>query len=108
MRKIETARPVLQELKHELQRIYGPRFRRMILYGSYARDEAHEGSDVDILLILGDAHDPLAERERLSEVLCWLALQHRVVLSVLPVDERVFETRQKPLFLNVKREGIVI
>jgi len=80
----------------------------MILYGSYARDEAYEGSDVDVLLILSDVRDPLAERERLSEVIWWLALQHGVVLSVLPVDEEAFETRQKPLFLNARREGIVI
>lgn len=99
---------MLQKLKHELQKIYDQRFRQMILYGSYARDEAHEGSDVDVLLILSDVRDPLAERERLSEVIWSLALQHEAVLSVLPVDEEAFETRQKPLFLNVKREGIVI
>ncbi len=99
---------MLQELKRELHRIYGPRFKQMILYGSYARDEAREGSDVDVLLILGNVCDPLAERDRLSEIICRLALQYEVTLSVLPVDEQTFETRQKPLFLNVKREGIVI
>ena len=108
MRAVKTARPVLQELKRELQRIYGPRFRRMILYGSYARDEAHEGSDVDILLILSNVRDPLSEREYLSELIWRLAFQYGVVLSVLPVDEEAFETRQKPLFLNVRREGIMI
>lgn len=107
MRVAET-RLLLQELKHQLKQIYGQRFKQMILYGSYARNEAHQGSDVDVLVILGNVQDPLAERERLSELISWLALHYGVVLSVLPVDEQAFETRQKPLFLNVKREGIVV
>lgn len=108
MKAIETAKPILQELKREAQAIYGQRFQQMILYGSFARGEAQKGSDLDILLILKDVSDPLAERERLSELLWRLALEHDVVLSVLPVDAQAFETRQKPLFLNVKREGITI
>jgi hypothetical protein len=63
---------------------------------------------VDILLVLKDVSDPLAERERISELVFRLALEHDVVLSVIPVDEYALETRQKPLFLNVKREGVPV
>lgn len=108
MKTIKTPEPVLQKLKRTAQEMYGQRFRQMILYGSYARGEAQTGSDVDILLVLKDVSDPLAERDRLSEVLWQLALEHGIVLSVLPVDEQAFETRQTPLFLNVKREGVTI
>jgi len=105
MKTLETP---LEQLKRKAQEIYGPRFRRMILYGSYARGEAREDSDIDVLLVLKNVSDPLTERERLSEVLWQLALEHTLVLSVLPVDEQAFETRQTPLFLNVKREGVTI
>jgi predicted nucleotidyltransferase len=105
---MKTPETSLEQLKDKVQEIYGPRFRRMILYGSYARGEAQEGSDVDILLVLKNVSDPLAERERLSDVLWQLALEHTIVLSVLPVDEHAFETRQTPLFLNVKREGVTL
>ncbi len=108
MKTADSMRPMLQGLKRELVQIYGPRFRQMILYGSYARGDAQEGSDVDILLVLEDAGDPLGERERLSEMLWQFALQYDAVLSVLPVDAGLFASRQKPLFLNVKREGVVI
>lgn len=99
---------MLQKLKRELVRVYGPRFRQMILHGSYARGDAQDGSDVDILLVLEDADDPLGERERLSEMLWQFALEYDAVLSVLPVDEELFASREKPLFLNVKREGVVV
>jgi predicted nucleotidyltransferase len=100
--------PILEELKQEIQMEFGPRFRQMILYGSYARGEAQQGSDMDILLVLKDVSDPLVERERLSELLWRLALKYDIVLSVIPVDEHALETRQKPLFINVKREGVII
>lgn len=105
--KLERIRPILEEFKRELQRIYGPRLKRLILYGSYARGEADEGSDLDLLVVLDRADDPLSERERLSEVIFKLALKHNIVLSVLPIAERDLE-RPKPLFLNVKREGIAV
>lgn len=104
---LEKLRPVLEEFKRELRGIYGPRFKQLIVYGSYARGEAEEGSDLDLLVVLDRADDPLAERERLSEVIFKLALKYNIVLSVLPIAERDLE-RPKPLLLNVKREGIAV
>jgi len=105
--RLERIRPILEEFKHELWRIYGPRLKRLILYGSYARGEAEEGPDLDLMVVLDRADDPLAERERLPDLIFRLALKHNVVLSVLPIAERDLE-RPKPLLLNVKREGIPV
>ena len=102
---LATLKPMLEEFKHELQRLYGANFRRLILYGSYARRDAREGSDVDLLVVLREVEDPLRERERLSELISRLSLRYNVVLSVLPVAEEDL-ARPKPLFLNVRKEGI--
>lgn len=104
---LERIKPVLEEFKRELREIYGPRLMRLVLYGSYARGEADEGSDLDLLVVLDRADDPLAERERLSEVIFKLALKYNTVLSVLTIAEHDLE-RPKPLLLNIKREGIAI
>ena len=45
-------REVLLELESRLKDLYGKRFRGLLLYGSYARGDAWEGSDVDLLLLL--------------------------------------------------------
>jgi predicted nucleotidyltransferase len=108
MSNLDSIKPVLDELKRELVLLYGQRLRQMILYGSYARGDAQEDSDVDVLLILQDVHDPLAEREQLSEMIWQLVLEHGIVISVLPVDAALYANRQKPLFLNVRREGVLI
>lgn len=44
------ARPledVLRDLAGNLRKLYGRRYRSLVLYGSHARGEADEGSDVD-------------------------------------------------------------
>lgn len=108
MATLEAVTPVLKNLKAKLQRMYGARLHEMIVYGSYARGEAVPGSDVDILLVLENVHDPLTERERLSMLLWQLSLEQNLVFSVLPVDAESFQQRQSPLFLNIRREGVAI
>jgi len=43
---------VLKELKEELQTIYGKRLKKVILYGSWVRNQATEDSDIDISIVL--------------------------------------------------------
>ncbi|MCH6573795.1 MAG: nucleotidyltransferase domain-containing protein [Bacteroidetes bacterium] len=44
----------LGEARAALERLYGDRLVKVILYGSHARGEAHEESDVDVLFVLQD------------------------------------------------------
>ena len=43
---------VLEEFKREIKKLYGKRLRDIILYGSWARGDATEDSDIDVLVIL--------------------------------------------------------
>jgi uncharacterized protein len=52
---------VLQELSEGLRELYGERYRGLLLYGSYARSEATEESDVDLLLLLQGPLNPAQE-----------------------------------------------
>jgi len=107
-RSINEVRPVLSELKRELSIVYGSRLKYLLVYGSYARREAEEGSDLDLMVVLDQAANPLAERERISELLFELSLKYDIVLSVLPVGKYALEQERKPLFINAKREGVSV
>ena len=43
---------MLNRLARGLEPILGERYRGLVLFGSYARGEADEGSDVEVLLLL--------------------------------------------------------
>jgi len=101
-------KPILEELKACLKRIYGDRLEKIILYGSYARKEANKGSDIDIMVLLKDCKDLLEERAKISQALWELDLKYDTLISVIPEHIYRYEKKEDPLILNVKREGIIL
>jgi uncharacterized protein len=56
---------ILREFRDGLERIYGSRLVRVVLFGSQARHDAEPDSDIDVMLVLQGAVDPHREIERL-------------------------------------------
>jgi predicted nucleotidyltransferase len=99
-------REVILKLESGLKEFYGDRFRGLLLYGSYARGDAREGSDVDLLLLLKGPVDPVREIIE-SEPVTWpLSLDSGLVLSVMPADDEAYR-RGEGLFLSAVRNDAV-
>jgi predicted nucleotidyltransferase len=97
---------VLKPLRAEIQRLYGNRLKSIILYGSWARGEETEDSDIDLLVVLeGEVH-PWTEIDRMIDVITEANLRHSVVISVYPVSVEDYSTLDSPLLVNVRREGV--
>jgi predicted nucleotidyltransferase len=64
----------LAQLERGLRDLYGERLRGLLLYGSYARGEADEGSDVDLLILLDGPVQPVRELLRMEPVTWPLSL----------------------------------
>jgi predicted nucleotidyltransferase len=99
---------ILREFRGGLERIYGSRLVRVVLFGSQARDEAEPDSDIDVMLVLEGAVDPNREIQRLSPFTSGLSLKHDVVISCVYVSQGDFHHEQSPLMLNVRREGVLV
>ena len=78
----------------------------MVLFGSYARGEADEGSDVDLLLLLDGEVDTVREMMRAQEVKWPLALEAGYAVSLLPVSQEEYLNSEEPFLWNARREGI--
>lgn len=96
---------VLRRLNRELERLYGGRFQGLVLFGSYARGDAREGSDVDLLLLLEGPVSPLREIRRAEAVLWPLALSEDLALSLLPVSVDAYASGEEPFLRQVRKEG---
>jgi predicted nucleotidyltransferase len=98
---------LLRRLDRGLRDLYGEeRYAGLILYGSYARGEADEGSDVDLLLLLEGEVDPVREIIRMEKLKWPLALESGYALSVLAVGAQAYHSSEDPFLWAARTEGI--
>lgn len=84
---------------------------RGYLYGSQARGDAREDSDIDLLILLPDSYDKSTFVKRkldISGMLYDLSLTLGVNISPLILAPKIFYARKTPFTINVLNEGIEI
>lgn len=89
-----------------MEALYGDRLARLVLYGSHARGEATDESDVDVMVVLHGAVDP-AEVRRMSRTCLDIGLRHDGLISVYPISEGDYESKESILLRNIRREGVL-
>jgi len=99
---------ILEEAKLRLKEFYGNRLKGIVLYGSYARGDATDGSDIDLIVLLEGMNDPVEEIYKCSNAFGDLELTYDTLISVLPLDVNEFRERRLPVIFNAKREGVAI
>ena len=100
--------PILKEFRAGVEVLYNERLKAIILYGSWARDEATEDSDIDLVVVLAGVVDPCEEIDRMADIFTDLNLEHNVLIAVYPVSESDFDKVESPLLINVRKEGITV
>ena len=101
-------RRLVDQVKAHLHERYGAGIKRVILYGSYARDEATEDSDVDVLVLTDPSLKASEVRKSLSDLLFDVLIDEGELVSVIVIPEDYFEEHNLPFMLNVRKEGVTI
>lgn len=99
-------RAVLSDLESRFRTLYGRRLADLLLFGSQARGDADEGSDIDVLVVLNGPVNAWTEIERTGRIVSDLSLDHAVVISCVFVAAASYAREESPLLLNVRREGV--
>ena len=99
---------IRNEIKPRLEAVFQDRFRGVLLFGSEARGQAEEDSDVDIMVLLREPVELGKDLERIVEALYPLQLQVDRPIHALPVSSEAFRAGQYSLYRTVQREGLYL
>ena len=95
---------IVKELTQKIAEKFGDRVEQVILFGSHARGEAKEESDLDVLII-GDVG-----LDEIIEITYPLSLKHGIYISPVVMTKDYFEMLKDEgasFVKNVLREGVV-
>ncbi len=107
-RSLHNVKSALRDFRSALDELYQEDCPKILIFGSQARKEASETSDIDVLLLYPDAVNPGTEIRRISPILADLNLRFQVLISILPAAEEKYQKSQSLFWKNIKREGINI
>ena len=99
---------LVEQVKAFLHERYDAGIKRVILYGSHARGEATEDSDVDVLVLTDPSLKPSEVRKSLSDLLFDMLMNEGELVSVIVIPEDFFEDHNLPFMLNVRQEGVAV
>lgn len=90
-----------------LRSAFGQRVRELAVFGSRARGEGHEGSDVDVLAVIDELST--TEGREIAARCGDILTEHDIIVSVLSLSSaRMDELRRRGrrLVIEIDREGV--
>jgi predicted nucleotidyltransferase len=107
----EIIQDIVNQYALEAKRQFGTSLKAVVLYGSCAREDFDDESDIDLLVLLADTTDKLPEaRGKMRPMADKLDMQYDVVVSAVFQSYDIFNEYKEAsgFYKNIEREGVVI
>jgi uncharacterized protein len=104
-KKIEVT---LGRLKEAISKHYKNRLNQLILYGSYARGDFNENSDIDLLVVLNEIESEMKEIDALAEIKTDILLDSDIYISINPVSSDKLRNSGYLYYQNIRNEGVIL
>jgi len=107
--KIDYVNTIMNEIVYSMKNIFGNKLRQVILFGSYARGEQEEYSDMDIMVLVDLSDTELSQYNNvIAGVITDISLKYGVLPSIIDKNYEHFHhwVPFLPFYRNVKTEGV--
>lgn len=108
---MEKQHEIITLFSREVKEILGSRLSKIILYGSYARGDYKNDSDIDIMVLTTLTDEEIEKIEnKIFDLAFDFQMQYFVDISVVIKNKDQFEywLGVLPFYDNVQKEGIVL
>ena len=100
---------LLNQIYRETHNVVGSPLKDVILFGSYARGDYDEESDIDIALIIDLEREELRQfNDALAHMSSEMSLDNDVLISIISIPSSEFDYWKNalPFYRNVDTEGV--
>ena len=104
-------RAIIARLRESLESIFPHEQFDVILFGSYAREDADDGSDIDVMFLVDSSRQTIAEKYwQVGEAAAEVLMDFGIVVSPIVENRAYYHANAEllPFFRNVQREGVRI
>lgn len=102
---------IIYRFSQELRRILGDNLSKVIVYGSYARGDYNDRSDVDVMVLVKVSDEEIrAIKNDVYDAAFDIQLSTGIEISPIIKNEEQYEywVDTLPFYRNVREEGVVI
>lgn len=105
----QNLKEIIKKYAEDVHELYGNRLRTIILYGSYARGDFRQDSDIDIMILVDLAEQEIMKESRkLYDITFEYNFQYN--LMIMPIVKNIEHFNKwlhaYPFYYNVKKEGV--
>jgi predicted nucleotidyltransferase len=97
--------PILKRFRAALDKLYGDRVERVVLFGSRARGDAQQDSDYDVAVFLEGLTDRWQEVDRIVPLVTEILYEDGAFIHAMPHPAGSYEN-STALMREIRREGI--
>ena len=108
---MESTHDILLEFAQQVQKVLGKSLKKVILYGSYARGDYSENSDIDIMVLTTLTDEEIEQCEsKIFDIAFDFQMEYGVDISVILKNEDHFNywLGALPFYNNIQKEGVVL
>lgn len=105
----ESTNRIIRQYAEEIKKLYGNTLTNVILYGSYARGDNTEQSDIDIMILVNSSEDEIKQTtNKVSDIAFDYLMKYGIDISPVIVNQEHFNywSDTLPFYRNVQAEGV--
>ena len=102
---------IVYQFAKQLREIYGDELKKVVVYGSYARGDYRDDSDIDIMILVDMSDIELKSYgEKLSYMTYDFNLDHDIDIKPIAKSEEIFNkwVVNYPFYSNIHKEGVIL
>ncbi len=107
----DTVRDTIDQFSQQMKSVFGSHLSKVIVYGSYARGDYEEHSDVDVMILVDLPEREIKKLENdVYDIAFEIEMNTGIDISPIIKSEAQYEhwVNVVPFYRNVREEGVVV